>query len=102
MARIRLFAAGVALAILTILAVPASAQYVGVPTPTVVPGGGVEGQSGGRTPVTLVPTSGSAQATSGRLALTGTDVIELLVLAGGMVVVGVMLTAGARRRRLPA
>jgi len=101
MARIRLLAAGIALALLTILAVPASAQYVGVPPPS-VPGGNVGADSGGRTPVAVAPASGAIQASSGRLALTGTDVMQLVVLAGAMVLAGVVLTRSARRKRITA
>ncbi len=103
MARVRLVMAGVALALLTLLAVPASAQYVGVPPPSVVPGGGVEGDTGRRAPVvTVEPGAGGVKASSGRLALTGTDVVELVVLAAGLVVAGGVLTTGARRRRVAA
>ncbi len=94
--RIRIVLAAAAVVLVGLLtASPASAQYTGGTPPQAGPvAGPVAKAPVAPTPVQVV----RAQPRPGRLALTGGDIAQLALLAGGLVLGGAVIVRRSRRR----
>ncbi len=70
-----------------------------VTNPNLAPAGRGNGNAGNAGAAANAGTPGQPQGTQAGLAFTGSDVTTPAILAGGLIVGGLLVTVGARRRR---